>query len=40
MIINVKEVLGDKINIEDAIILRDIIKSSIKEGISIRLLRS
>lgn len=35
MIINVKEVLGDKINVEDAIVLRDIIKNSINEGITL-----
>ena len=32
MIINVKEVLGDKINVEDAIVL---IKNSINEGITL-----
>lgn len=35
MNINVKELLGDKINVEDAIILRDSIKDYIDEGVTL-----
>lgn len=35
MIINVKEIVGEQINIEDAIVLRDTIRKYIKEGITL-----
>lgn len=35
MNINVREYLGDKINIEDAIVLRDIIKSNLNNGVTL-----
>lgn len=35
MIINVKEMLGDTINIEDAIVVRDAVKDHISEGVTL-----
>lgn len=35
MIINVRDIVGEKINIEDAIVLRGIIKNYINDGVTL-----